>query len=229
MMDGGFHLNSAPKLSNLWGPPLLLPAVEKVKKGTRAYSLIEKDIEGMGGNYFDKVERHLSDFHYELGQLYMKADLIPEAIAQFERAETLMPPIYAGTIGKAYAEIGEYEKALEHMEKALKVRMDKASKDLLKSDYNNVKAMMKEAAEEAEELQAIAEKVIPIIDQAPGILQKDLFTPFPVEDKRTISGLLRTLEQEGLITRKKKGSTYQLTLSKSAADVLVALRETDLT
>jgi tetratricopeptide (TPR) repeat protein len=198
-----------------------------VKKGTRAYSLIEKDIEGMGGNYFDKVERHLSDFHYGLGQLYMKADLIPEAIEQYERAETLMPPIYAGTIGKAYAEIGEYEKALEHMEKALKVRMDKLSKYLLKSDYNNVKAIMKEADEDAEELRRIAEKIIPIMDQAPGILQKNLFTRFPVEEKRTISGLLRTLEQEGHITRKKKGSTYQLTLSKSAAEVLTELRETE--
>lgn len=155
----------------------------------------------------------------------MKADLIPEAIAQFERAETLMPPIYAGTIGKAYAEIGEYDKALERMEKALKVRMDKLSKDLLISDYNNVKAMMKEAAEEVEELQRIAEKIIPIIDQAPGILQKDLFTRFTVEEKRTISGVLRTLEQEGHITRKKKGSTYQFTLSKSAAEVLAELRE----
>jgi len=38
MMDGGFHLKSAPKLSNHWGPPLPLkkPKKKKIIKDTRS-------------------------------------------------------------------------------------------------------------------------------------------------------------------------------------------------
>lgn len=170
------------------------------------------------------MERHLSEFHYELGQLYLKVERIPDAITQLKRAEALMPQIYAGTVGRAYAEIGDYEKALEHMKRALKVRMEKFNKDLLMSDYNDVKAMLEEAAAEAEEFQSLAEKIIPIIDQVPGILQKDIFMRFSTKDKRKISGLLRALEQQGFVSRKKKGGSYQITLSKPAADVLAALK-----
>jgi transposase len=31
MRDGGFHLNSAPKLSNQWGPPLAVESIERIQ------------------------------------------------------------------------------------------------------------------------------------------------------------------------------------------------------
>ncbi len=51
-----------------------LPQVDSVVKSPRAYDYIKKDIEGMGGNCFEMVERHLADYHYDLAELYLKED-----------------------------------------------------------------------------------------------------------------------------------------------------------
>lgn len=198
----------------------LLPHIERIIKGSRGYALIEKDIERISGNYFEQVERWLADFHYELGQIYLKEDRFQDAVRQIEKAGTLMPPIYAGAVGRAYADIGEYDKALEHLEKALNIPMKKLQKDNLMQYYNNIKAKTREAEEHAKKLLKFTEMLLPIIEQNPGILQKELFTKFDPSEKRNISSIIQILDEEGLIQRTKKGSTYQLTLDKPASDVL---------
>ncbi len=118
--------------------------VDKVTKGSREYRLIENDIECFGsGNYFNRVERHLADFHNELGNLYLKQDRFQEAIKQFEITETLLPSIYAGSVGNAYADIEDYNKALTLLEEALKLPIDKPSKDIIKQRCKNIKSAMK--------------------------------------------------------------------------------------
>lgn len=72
----------------------LLPRVEAITKGTNAYNLIKLDIEGLGGNYFDKVERHLADFHYELAKLYGSNNQIDSARIEYRKANKLCPKIY---------------------------------------------------------------------------------------------------------------------------------------
>ncbi|MBI5562336.1 MAG: hypothetical protein HY894_05735 [Deltaproteobacteria bacterium] len=128
----------------------LLPFIEQIRKGTKGYDLIERDIEGMYGNCFDKVERHLADFYYELGGLYIKTGRVLDAVAQYNVAENLMPPIYAGAVGMAYGEVGDYKRALKHIESALKLPMEKLRKDLLKQYYSNVAAEMEEVVQDAE-------------------------------------------------------------------------------
>jgi len=71
-----------------------LPLVDKVQKNTKAYDLIKKDIDGMGGNYFHKVERHLADFHYELAKLYKDTNQPILAKAEYSKANKLVPQIY---------------------------------------------------------------------------------------------------------------------------------------
>jgi hypothetical protein len=71
-----------------------LPNVERSVKGSRAYELIKKDIDGMGGNCFDKAERHLADYHYDLAGLYLKEDQEESAKVQYQKACTLCPKIY---------------------------------------------------------------------------------------------------------------------------------------
>jgi tetratricopeptide (TPR) repeat protein len=71
-----------------------LPLVDKVQKNTKAYDLIKKDIDGMGGNYFHKVERHLADFHYGLARLYKDTNRAIEAKTEYSKANKLIPQIY---------------------------------------------------------------------------------------------------------------------------------------
>jgi hypothetical protein len=71
-----------------------LPQVDAVVKGSRGYALIKKDIDGMGGNCFEKVERHLADYHYELAKLYIKADGVEQAKAEYKKSGKLCPKIY---------------------------------------------------------------------------------------------------------------------------------------
>jgi len=72
----------------------LLPLVEEINKGTNAYKLIEVDIDGLGGNLFDKVERHLADFHYGLARLYVAANKTGLARSEYNKACKLCPQIY---------------------------------------------------------------------------------------------------------------------------------------
>jgi hypothetical protein len=72
----------------------LLPRIDEIRKGTRAYKLIEINIEGLGGNCFDMVERHLADFHYELAVLYKKTDQDGLARTEYRKACKLCPKIY---------------------------------------------------------------------------------------------------------------------------------------
>lgn len=71
-----------------------LPQVDAVVKGSRGYGLIKKDIEGMGGNCFDKVERHLADYHYELARLYLKENHEESANLEYKKAGKLCPKTY---------------------------------------------------------------------------------------------------------------------------------------
>lgn len=71
-----------------------LPNVESAVKGSRAYAFIAKDIEGMGGNCFDKVGRHLADYHYELARLYLKENREDLAKVEYKKAGKLCPKIY---------------------------------------------------------------------------------------------------------------------------------------
>ncbi len=71
-----------------------LPSVDAVVKGTRAYAYIEKDIDGMGRNCFDKVERHLADYHYELAVLYNKDGQDEQATAEYKKACQLCSKVY---------------------------------------------------------------------------------------------------------------------------------------
>lgn len=71
-----------------------LPFVDKVQKDTRAYRLIAQDIQGMSGNYFEKVERHLADFHYGLAVLYKNSKLPVLANEELDKASKLVPQIY---------------------------------------------------------------------------------------------------------------------------------------
>jgi tetratricopeptide (TPR) repeat protein len=71
-----------------------LPFVDAVVKGTRAYNYIKNEIDGMGGNCFEMVERHLADYHYDLAKLYNDTKQIDSAKAQYKRAGKLCPKIY---------------------------------------------------------------------------------------------------------------------------------------
>jgi len=197
----------------------LLPRVDQIKKGTRAYSLIEKDIKGTGGNFYDQVERYTADFLFELGDLYLKTDQWPEAITQFEKAINLMPlleHIYCG-LSDAYVGNGQPNKALALWEKALTLPFDQTSKQaVIRPRYEDVKDAMRRP----QALLVLTGKILPIIEEHPAILQKDLYKHFPPEEKSDISSIIKTLESEGLVVRKKKGGSYQLLIEEPASEVL---------
>lgn len=71
-----------------------LPQVNSVIEGTRAYDLIKEDIEGLGGNCFDKVERHLAHYHYDLAVLYSKEGQGDSAEIEYQKACQLCSKIY---------------------------------------------------------------------------------------------------------------------------------------
>lgn len=71
-----------------------LPSVDAVVKGARSYDFIKKSIEGMGGNCFDKVERHLADYHYGLAVLYKKNGQEEPAKLEYKKACKLCSKIY---------------------------------------------------------------------------------------------------------------------------------------
>ena len=68
--------------------------VDGVVKGTRGYDLIKINIEGMGGNCFEKVERHLADFHYDIACLYSKVKRTELAKVEYRKANKLCSTIY---------------------------------------------------------------------------------------------------------------------------------------
>lgn len=78
----------------------LLPRVEAISKGAKAYRFIELDVDGLNGNCFDKVERHLADFHYDLAVLYQKAGQSDQAEVQYTKSCNLCPKIYGTGKGK---------------------------------------------------------------------------------------------------------------------------------
>ena len=192
--------------------------LDQITKGSRAYSLIKKDIEGRFGNYYDRVERYLADFYYEFGNLYLKQRQLQEAIKQFQKAETLMPFIYAGAVGDAYANIGDFEKALSSLEEALKLPIEKNKKDFIEQHYQNIKSAM-------EKFKSLLREILVIVEQNQGILQKDIYSKLGTVSKDDISAILRTLDKRCLILRKKKGSTYQLTLDKSIPEILEIVKQ----
>ena len=199
-----------------------LGKVDQTTKGSKSYSLIEKDIECFGsGNYFDRVERHLADFYYEFGNLYLKQDRLQEAIKQFKTAETLMPFIYAGTVGNAYVESGDYGKALLLLEEALRLPLDKIHKGIVRQHYENVKSII----ERPKKLLDIVEEILAVIEQNQGILQKDIYGKFNSIPKNDISLILRALDDRCLVLRKKKGSTYQVTLEKPISEILEVVKQ----
>lgn len=71
-----------------------LPNVERTVKGTRTYTFIAKNIKGMAGNCFDKVERYLADYHYDLARLYLSERRETSAKAEYNKACELCPQIY---------------------------------------------------------------------------------------------------------------------------------------
>jgi len=71
-----------------------LPLVEGTIKGTKPYNLIKSDIDGMFGNCFEKVERHLADFHYDLALLYLKTGADDQAYIQYKKACKLCGKVY---------------------------------------------------------------------------------------------------------------------------------------
>ena len=54
--------------------------------------------------------------------------------------------------------------------------------------------------------------IIDIVKNHPGILQTDIYKEFPGVDRKLIQKELLELDQSGRISRKKHGSTYQLTI-----------------
>lgn len=192
--------------------------VDQIAKGSRTYNLVEKDIEGRFGNYYDQVERYLADFYYEFGNLYLKQRQLQEAITQFKKAETLMPFIYAGAVGDVYANIGDFEKALSSLEEALKLPIEKNKKDFIEQHYQNIKSAM-------EKFKNLLKEILITIEQNQGILQKDIYIKFDAVPKEDISAILRTLDKRCLILRKKKGSTYQLTLEKPISEILEVVKQ----
>lgn len=185
-----------------------LSKVDQITKGSRTYSLIEKDIKGVFGSHYDQVERYLADFNYELGNLYLKQDQLQQALERFKRAETLMPPIYAGT-------------TLPLLEKALGLPVDKSQKELISRRYENVKSAM----ERPKKLLEIAGEILAVIEQNQGILQKEIYGKFNSIPKNDIALILRSLDDRCLILRKKKGSFYQLTLEMPISEALEVVKQ----
>ncbi|MGE4334573.1 MAG: hypothetical protein AB7E55_01180 [Pigmentiphaga sp.] len=68
--------------------------VDSVTNGTTGYSIIQEDIKFLGGNCFDKVERHLADFHYDLAVLYAKTGSDDLAKIEYKKACGLCPKVY---------------------------------------------------------------------------------------------------------------------------------------
>lgn len=64
-----------------------------------------------------------------------------------------------------------------------------------------------------DEMAIIRDKLLQVIKEHPGILQKDIYAHFKAELKIPIRGELMSLEQYGTIRRKRYGSTYKLYLS----------------
>lgn len=201
-----------------------LSRVDNITKGSREYSLIEKDTEGISGNYYDQVERYLADFYFDLGNLYLKEDRLEEAIKQFEKAKTLMPllpHIYCG-LSDAHVKSGDYDKALSLWEESMKLPFDDSDiQAVIKPHYNGVRSVI----ERAKKLFEITEKILPIIEQNSGILQKELYSKLSTIPKNDISLILRVLDDRCLILRKKKGSSYQLTLEKPISEALEVVKQ----
>lgn len=121
-----------------------LGAIETSTAGARAYDLMAADIKGCFGNEYDRVERYLSDFHYELGKLYLKEKRFEESIKNLKKAEQLTPSVYAGTAVDAYIKKKDYRKALLELEEALKLPLKRIRKDLLKERIKDIKFLLKE-------------------------------------------------------------------------------------
>ena len=66
-----------------------------------------------------------------------------------------------------------------------------------------------------EAMDGIDEKLIQIINESPGILQKDLYALFTPLVKKEIQSTLYQLDKNSLIQREKVGNTYKLTANNN--------------
>jgi tetratricopeptide (TPR) repeat protein len=207
----------------------LLGDVEHIQKGSRGYTLVEKDIEGyVGGNFFNQVERHLADFYFDFGNLYLSEKRYSEAIVQFKKAIKLMPllgHLYCG-LSDAYVGNKEYVEALSLWERVRDVPLHEITdrEAFIRPKYEAVISEI----QRAHRFRLIAEQVIPFIERNPNTLQKDLYKTFVSSDKKEISLLLWSMDAAGLIRRTKRGSSYQLCLEKPADEILKALDRVSL-
>ncbi len=59
----------------------------------------------------------------------------------------------------------------------------------------------------------LAEKIVDVIRQNPGVLQKELYARLSGYDRRQVQKELLDLDHSGKICRARSGSTYKLTLT----------------
>ena len=57
---------------------------------------------------------------------------------------------------------------------------------------------------------ALDKKILRIIKNSPGVLQKDIYSLFDPKKKPRIQEKLRDAEDNGVIVREKSGNTYKL-------------------
>ena len=56
-------------------------------------------------------------------------------------------------------------------------------------------------------------KIIQIIQEDDGMLQKNIYTRLPSVSKSSVQQMIKNLENEGIITRIKKSNSYELHIS----------------
>ena len=57
---------------------------------------------------------------------------------------------------------------------------------------------------------SLEEQITRRVTENPAILQTELYTVFPEENRRTLQEMLRKMEREGGLKRTKEGGTYRL-------------------
>lgn len=124
-----------------------LPFIDKITKDTIGYNLIKKEYRGCHGNSFNKVERHLSDFYFILGEIYKKEYIYDKAILQLEKAIKLMPNLYPciyQILSDIYFEQEKFDESANILKVGLKKVKDLNERECLKRQLKGIKDKIKD-------------------------------------------------------------------------------------
>lgn len=166
-------------------------------------------------NYsYDQRIKFVSISHGTLGELYAAERQFEKSNIEYETAIKIAPFLPSNYIKLARNHItlkdfDKYDEVISEAQASIFYRIDKFFKMAI--DTNAAK-MSSEIDKINYYINTVIPMILKIIDDMPGVLQKDLHTHFTDIDKQHIQWVCKYLEREGKIHRAKKGNTYSLFL-----------------